>query len=238
MIQQLAGNGGGNVSLLNAISGDAETGNGSAGVSGAELPSAAANSDFSSESVAVTGQSGQVSPLAGVNIDQIRDALEAYRAANPGQGAPGAGRFVWRRSGSGGFGGGGFGGASVEDLVVPVAAEDAAELWRREDAISEASIPRSRMALCSGWAAIRLWMRSLFTAWPAAIAAGLRYQQIWSHADDCAVHSALHQAQRKRHGVHYRFQDRAVRNYMINTRLCRPMRNGWAIFPPRDCRDL
>jgi trimeric autotransporter adhesin len=111
MIQQLAGNGG-NVSLMSAISGDTETGNGSAGVSGAELPSAAANSDFGSESVAITGQSGQVSPLAGINIDQIRDALEAYRAANPGQGAPGAGGLFGGGPGGGSFGGpgGGFGG--------------------------------------------------------------------------------------------------------------------------------
>ena len=35
--------------------------------------------------MAISGQSGQVSPLAGVNIDQIRDAIAAYRAANPGQ---------------------------------------------------------------------------------------------------------------------------------------------------------
>ncbi len=105
MIQQLAG-GGGNVSLLNAISGDTETGNGVAGLSGAELPSAAGNSEISSDSVSISGQSGQVSPLAGVNIDQIRDAIEAYRAANPGMSAPG-GLFGGP---GGGFGGGGFGG--------------------------------------------------------------------------------------------------------------------------------
>ncbi len=110
MIQQLAGNGAGNVSLMSAISGDTETGNGMAGVSGAELPSAAANTDFSSESVSITGQSGQVSPLAGVNIDQIRDAIETYRAANPGMGAPGAGGLFGGGAGGGGFGGGGFGG--------------------------------------------------------------------------------------------------------------------------------
>ncbi len=110
MIQQLAGSGGGNVSLMSAISGDTETGNGAEGVSGAQLPSAAGNTDFSSESVSITGQSGQVSPLAGVNIDQVRDALEAYRAANPGQGAPGAGGLFGGGPGGGGFGGGGFGG--------------------------------------------------------------------------------------------------------------------------------
>jgi hypothetical protein len=110
MIQQLAGNGAGNVSLMSALSSDTETRNGSAGVSGAELPAAAANTDFSSESVSIIGQSGQVSPLAGVNIEQIRDAIEAYRAANPGQGAPGQGGLFGGGPGPGGFGGGGFGG--------------------------------------------------------------------------------------------------------------------------------
>lgn len=110
IVQQMAGNGGGNLSLLNAISGDTETGNGSVGASGAELPSAASNGDLSSESVSITGQSGQVSPLAGVNVDQIRDAMEAYRAANPGAGAPGAGGLFGGGPGAGGFGGGGFGG--------------------------------------------------------------------------------------------------------------------------------
>ncbi len=110
MIQQLAGNGGGNLSLMSAITGDTETGNGAAGESGAQLPSAAGNTDFSSDSVSITGQSGQVSPLAGVDLEQIRDALEAYRAANPGQGAPGAGGLFGGGPGGGGFGGGGFGG--------------------------------------------------------------------------------------------------------------------------------
>lgn len=110
IVQQLANNGGGNLSLLNAISGDTETANGSAGASGAELPSAASNGDLSSESVSISGQSGQVSPLAGVNVDQIRDAMEAYRAANPGAGAPGAGGLFGGGPGAGGFGGPGFGG--------------------------------------------------------------------------------------------------------------------------------
>jgi hypothetical protein len=112
MIQQLSASGAGNVSLQSALSGDTETGNGSAGVSGAELPSAAANTDFSSESVSITGQSGQVSPLAGVDIDRIRDAIEAYRAANPEQGQPGAGGLLGGGPGAEGFGfgGGGFGG--------------------------------------------------------------------------------------------------------------------------------
>lgn len=109
IIQQLTGNGGGNLSLMSALSSDTDTGNGTAGVSGAELPSAAANTDFSSDSVAISGQSGQVSPLAGINIDQIRDAMEAYRAANPGQQLPGAGGLLGGGPGGEGFGGPGFG---------------------------------------------------------------------------------------------------------------------------------
>jgi hypothetical protein len=111
VIQQLAGNGAGSLSLTSALSADTDTSSGTAGTSGAALPTAALNSDFGGESVAISGQSGQVSPLAGVNLDQIRDAVEAYRAANPGQGLPGAGGlFGGGGGGGGGFGGGGFGG--------------------------------------------------------------------------------------------------------------------------------
>ena len=113
VIQQLSGNGTENLSLMSALSSDTETAGGMAGVSGAELPQAAANTDFSSDSVAISGQSGQVSPMAGVNVDQIRDAIESYRAANPGQELPGAGGLFGGPGGGGGgggFGGGGFGG--------------------------------------------------------------------------------------------------------------------------------
>jgi trimeric autotransporter adhesin len=106
VLQQLAGNGAENLSLTSALATDTDTTSGTVGVSGAALPSAASNSDFGSESVAISGQSGQVSSLAGQNIDQMRDAMEAYRAANPGQQLPGAGGLF----GGGGPGGGGFGG--------------------------------------------------------------------------------------------------------------------------------
>jgi hypothetical protein len=72
------------------------------------LPSVATNSDFSSESVSISGQAGQVSPLAGVNVDQIRDAIETIRAQNGGQG--GTGGLFGGGPGGAGFGGGGFGG--------------------------------------------------------------------------------------------------------------------------------
>ncbi|HUV70991.1 MAG TPA: carboxypeptidase-like regulatory domain-containing protein [Terracidiphilus sp.] len=108
VIQELTGNGAGSVSLMSALSADTDTGNATAGASGAELPSVASNSDFGGDSVVISGQSGQVSPLAGVDIDRIRDAIAAYRAANPGQQLPGGGGLFG--GGGGGFGGGGFGG--------------------------------------------------------------------------------------------------------------------------------
>jgi hypothetical protein len=114
-LRQLVGNGLQSLSLMNSLSADTEAqgGAGTAGA-GAALPSIAGNSDFGGDSVAITGQTGQVSSLAGVNIDQLRDAMETARAQGliPGQqgglfgGAPGA-----NSSGFGGaFGAGGFGG--------------------------------------------------------------------------------------------------------------------------------
>jgi hypothetical protein len=107
-IRQLAGNGAQSLSLLSALSSDTETQAGAASPSGAALPSVAGNSDFSDDSVAIRGQAGAVSPLAGVDMDRLRDAFETYRAQNPGpEGnfAGGGGLF-----GGGGIGGGGFGG--------------------------------------------------------------------------------------------------------------------------------
>lgn len=104
-IRQLVGNGAQSLNLVNALSSDTETQAGGAGTSGTALPSAASNSDFSSDSVAISGQAGAVSPLAGVDMDRLRDAFETFRAQNPqleGQIASGA---------AGLFGGGGFGGA-------------------------------------------------------------------------------------------------------------------------------
>ena len=107
-VQQLAGNGAGKPEpdQRSQRRYGNEWWNGAA-PAGAALPSVASNSDFGGDSVAISGQSGQVSPLAGINIDQIRDELA---------GVPGANRWTGRRrgrlfgGGGGGFGGGGFGG--------------------------------------------------------------------------------------------------------------------------------
>ena len=108
-LRQLAGNAPQSLSLTSALSSDTETGGGVAGAGGAALPSIAGNTDFRSESVAISGQSGQVSPLAGVDLDRLRDQLEAYRQQNGGQ-LPNIGGLFGGPAGGGGFGGGGFGG--------------------------------------------------------------------------------------------------------------------------------
>jgi hypothetical protein len=120
-IRQLAGNGPQSLSLMSSLGGDIAAGGGSSETSaagaGAALPSIAGNSDFSGDSVSITGQSGQVSPLAGMDMDRLRDAIEAVRAQNGGKSAegslfgvgPGGGQVFIMGGGPGGFGGG-FGG--------------------------------------------------------------------------------------------------------------------------------
>ncbi len=89
---------------------------GESGAAGAALPSIAGNADFSSESVAVAGQSGTTNPLAGVNMDQLRENIEDLQqqqtlAQIPGSGGGGRGSGGFGGRGGGGFGGpGGFGG--------------------------------------------------------------------------------------------------------------------------------
>jgi hypothetical protein len=108
-IRQMATNGPQNLNLMNALTGETEAGGeGSSATSGAALPSAAGNSDFSSESVNVNGQAGQVSPLAGLDMNRIRDAIEDARAMNGGRGFGGRGGMLL--GGPGGFAGGFIGG--------------------------------------------------------------------------------------------------------------------------------
>jgi len=115
-IRQLAGTGAENLSLTSALSADTDTQSGMTGVQGAALPSVASNSDFSSESVAISGQSGTVSPMAGMDTDRMRDAMETMRSqggggnfAGMGGGGGGGGLFGGGPGGFGGFGGGGGG---------------------------------------------------------------------------------------------------------------------------------
>jgi hypothetical protein len=118
-VRQLAGNSPENLSLMNTLAADTDTGAGTAGASGAALPSIAANSDFSDESVAITGQAGQVSALAGIDVDRVRDAIQSIQVQGglTGQGGNTGGGLFGGSGGGGGFGGafgggggGGFGG--------------------------------------------------------------------------------------------------------------------------------
>jgi len=115
-IRQLASNGALNLSLASALGTDTETQAEPSGSAGAALPSIAGNSDFGDDSVAISGQSGAVSPLAGMDMNRIRDAVETLRAQGilpGGQNGQGGGNFggLGGDSGFGGLGGrGGFGG--------------------------------------------------------------------------------------------------------------------------------
>jgi len=99
------------LNLLGAASDLIQAGGGAA-EAGAQLPSLAGNSDFSSgESVAVTGQTGTTNPFAGVDFSQMRENAELNQSLNGGQGGPGGpGGGPGGGGGGGGFGGGGFGG--------------------------------------------------------------------------------------------------------------------------------
>jgi hypothetical protein len=100
------------LSLLGANAGALDAG---ASGGGAQLPSIAGNSDFSSESVAVQGRDNNGGNLfAGIDMEDLRERAQEDASLNgggpgggPGGGAGGGG-FGGR--GGGGFGGGGFGG--------------------------------------------------------------------------------------------------------------------------------
>ena len=100
---------------MNSLEAGTDAAEGGTSAAGAALPGAAANSAFGTDSVAISGQSGTVSPLAGIDPDRMRDAMETMRAQNGGE-LPG-GQGGGPGSGGGGFfggaglgGGGGFGG--------------------------------------------------------------------------------------------------------------------------------
>jgi len=117
-IRQLVGNGAQNLSLMSSLTEGTDTQAGSAAsasAAGAALPSIAGSSDFSGDSVTITGQAGAVSPLAGLDMDRVRDAIETVRSQMGGQagnfaGAGGFGGGFGVFGGPGGFGGGGPGG--------------------------------------------------------------------------------------------------------------------------------
>ncbi|MGB6974835.1 MAG: carboxypeptidase-like regulatory domain-containing protein [Terracidiphilus sp.] len=103
-IEQMARSGTQSLNLMSALDAGAES-QGGGGETGAALPSIAENSDFSGDSVAISGEAGAVSPLAGMDMDRVREMAQTLRSQFGGGG--GGGNF---RGGGFGGGGGGFGG--------------------------------------------------------------------------------------------------------------------------------
>jgi hypothetical protein len=121
-MRQYGGSGSQNLNLLGAAAGLIQAG-GNTGTSDASLPSLANNSDFSNDSVAISGQSGSTNPFAGMNMDQMRQNMEDQQFQNSlsqtpggqsrGGGAGGDGVFIGGPGGGPGGGGGGGGGGPV-----------------------------------------------------------------------------------------------------------------------------
>src|SRR6202041_1544297 len=88
-VRRNTGGGVQNLSLLAGLVG-AEDAGVSSGANGAALPSLANNSDFSTDSVAVTGQAGTTNPFAGVDMEQLRQNAELDQSV-AGGGGPGGG---------------------------------------------------------------------------------------------------------------------------------------------------
>lgn len=115
---QYSGRGAQSLSLSGSASDLIAAASGASSDSGAALPSLANNSDFSSESVAVAGQTGFTSPFAGIDLSQRLEAGGADASESPDFGGPGGGGGggdgggggVRVRFGGGGGGGGGRGG--------------------------------------------------------------------------------------------------------------------------------
>jgi hypothetical protein len=113
-VRRNAAGGAQNLALLAQLAGTEDAGVNS-GATGAALPSLANNSDFSTDSVAVTGQAGTTNPFAGVDMEQLRQNAELDQSLSGGLGGPGGGRGQGGGPGGGGPGGGpgdggGFGG--------------------------------------------------------------------------------------------------------------------------------
>lgn len=112
--RQYSGSGAQSLNLANALSGALDAtagGNSPAAGAGAQLPTAAGNSDFANnDSVAISGQSGVTSPFADINRDQIRDEIENRMHQDslsqiPGQGGGGGGGMMGGPGGGPGGGG-------------------------------------------------------------------------------------------------------------------------------------
>lgn len=101
--RQYAGHGAENLSLLGSAS-DLIAAAAGGGNAGAQLPEAAGNSDFSAQSVAVSGQNGETNPFAGLDANQIRKEIQENHSDSAITGTPQAPTM---RAMGGGMGGGG-----------------------------------------------------------------------------------------------------------------------------------
>jgi hypothetical protein len=111
VIRRNAAAGAQNLALLSQLAGAEDTGISTGATGTAALPSLANSSDFSTDSVAVTGQAGTTNPFAGVDMEQLRQNAELDQSlSGGGQGGPGGDRGQGGGPGGGGPGGGGFGG--------------------------------------------------------------------------------------------------------------------------------
>jgi trimeric autotransporter adhesin len=108
-LRQYAGSGALNLSVLGGASDLIQAGSANSG-SDAQLPSLANNSDFSGESVAVSGQSGTTNPFAGMDFNQMRQNMDDAQFQQSLSQTPGAGSRGGGQGGDSAFGGGGFGG--------------------------------------------------------------------------------------------------------------------------------
>ena len=183
--------------------------------SGAALPSIADNSDFSDESVAITGQAGQVSAFAGMDTD-ARAIRTRWRMADrrSGPGRADLPARVDRLADSAAAAGSAEPSAAV---VLAVAAvwrwwwrrlrrSRRRRRWRRTrqlPRLQSRAAPRrhllERQQLGDQCAAV-------LSARPAAAAAGQRFQPLRAYVHERALYSAPHQAQRQRHGFPHAFR--------------------------------
>jgi len=109
--REYSGRGSESLSLTSAASGLIAAASGSQAGSEAQLPSLAGNSDFSSESVAVTGETGYTNPFAGISPgDRPLDAGGPDASSSFGGGGGRGGRGGRGFGGGGGFRGGRGGG--------------------------------------------------------------------------------------------------------------------------------
>ncbi len=129
-VRRNAGAGAQNLALLAALAGTADAGINS-GATGAALPSLANNSDFSTDSVAVTGQAGTTNPFAGVDMEQLRQNAELDQSLSGGGGPGGQGGQAEAADRAEDLAEVGRGEETVVVLAEGVAASEGAGLWRR-----------------------------------------------------------------------------------------------------------